>query len=117
MLKRLFVNDDGGLKPWANYAVVALVIVGGGYFVYAAWTSGEKPLQGKWVCMYCNCIGTKTPEVGGDVPAGCPKCGKQGFVPGYSCPKCKTPVVLNAYRNLPGPAKCPKCGHEVKYGQ
>ncbi|HSW45961.1 MAG TPA: hypothetical protein VLM89_10360 [Phycisphaerae bacterium] len=117
MLKRWFLDDDGMVRPPAAYGTIALAVLLLGLFAYRAWTKGEHPTTGTWICMDCAKLADVTPKIGGDLPAKCPHCDKVSLVPAYACSKCKTPQVLNEYRGLKPPTKCTKCGAEVWYGR
>ncbi len=118
MLKDVFMYDEGGVKPWVTYAVIALAVIVGGYFVYGAWTQGEKPQDVTMKCATAGCgyATSLRPAIGTAIPGKCPKCGRESVFVAHFCPKCKEPVVLNENLGLKPPTKCPKCGAEVYYG-
>ncbi len=119
MLKHLVIDDNGMVKPGATYTAIALALIVGGYFVWYAWAGTDAPMKRGMMCMNesCNHVVERRPELGETIPAVCPKCGQNTFVPTKDCPKCGTPVILNEYRGLKPPAICPNCKHEVWYGR
>ena len=108
-------EDGGGVKPWVTYAVIGIAVFIGGYFVYGAWTKGDRPNTVTLMCSTKGCGYTRAEalQVGETLPLKCPKCGKDTVVVAYRCPDCKTPVILNEEIGLNPPARCPKCGAEV----
>ena len=118
MLKQRFAKEEGGVPPWVPYAVIALAVMTGGYFIYAAWTKGDRPLASTLMCLDAKCGATqeRVMEVGEEWPQVCPKCGKKTLIPAVLCRKCKAPLILNENRGLPPPTKCPKCGQENRHG-
>jgi hypothetical protein len=111
-------QDGGGVPPWIKYAIIAVAVVAGGYFVYAAWTKSDQPAAATLMCLdaKCNKSVERVLEVGEDWPQTCPKCGQKTLVPAVLCKKCKAPLILNENRGLPPPTKCPKCGQENRHG-
>ena len=112
----LLSDDNGGVKPWVTYGVVAVVILVGGYFVHAAWVKADRPADAKLLCVECGYSTIRELEIGEAPPLKCPKCGKQSVYPAIKCPKCGTPNVWNADRGLKGVTKCTKCGAEIYRG-
>lgn len=118
MLKQLFANDDGSVKPWVVYAVLAIAVVGGGMVVYARWKSSDQPLTSTVMCASpgCGYLDQRVQEVGEAWPQKCPKCGQEALFVAFSCRKCGAPNIWNENRGLPPPTKCIKCGQENRHG-
>ena len=114
----LLANEDGGVKPWVTYGLVALAIFAGAYFVRAAWTKSDRPNDIGLLCITSGCgyNDSRLLEIGESVPLKCPKCGKASVYATVNCPKCRTPNVWNVDRGLKGPTKCTKCGTEIIRG-
>lgn len=117
MFKQLLASKGDRARQWAINTTLTITVVGGGYFLCAAWTRSGQPAAGSWLCMDCAYSADKVPQLGEDIPARCPRCGKSGFIPAYACPQCKQPLILNTYRGLPEPTRCSVCGQEVRYGR
>jgi uncharacterized OB-fold protein len=118
MLKQCIAKEEGGVPPWVKHAIIAIAVIAGGYFIYAAWRSSDRQLEATLMCSTqgCGYLRTEALQVGEMLPARCPKCGKDSLLPAFNCPKCKTVNIWNENRGLPPPTKCSKCGQEVRHG-
>jgi hypothetical protein len=118
MLKDLFASKEGGVKPWVTYAILAIAVIVGGYFLYNAWAGTDRPLPAVWLCANPNCGYTerRVIEPGAESPQECPKCHQKTLWIAFRCHKCGNPLIWNENRGLPPPTKCPKCGEENRHG-
>ena len=116
MLKSLFLNEGGGIQAWVVYAVIGVVILGGGYLIYSTWSGGAsgQSLKGTMMCMECGYVVDRRPTLDDMYPMTCPKCDKKGLVPADVCPHCGAMIVSNAWRKKLPPTICPKCNKEIQ---
>ena len=118
MFKKLFASDGGNLKSGVAYAILAIAVACGGYFVYATWTSGDRPLVSTVMCANASCkhVDQRAQEVGEDWPQKCPKCVQQTLFVAFNCRKCAAPNIWNENRGLRPPTRCTQCGQENRHG-
>ncbi len=119
-LRRFLQTEDGETRPVALAAVILVLVASAsamGYFFWKADLGGGMPqLESPAKCWECGYTTERKPQAGEPTVLPCPRCGKEAFAPAFACPKCKTLVVLNEYRQMKPPTKCPKCGGEVRHG-
>jgi len=102
------------------YSILALVVVVGGYLVYASWTEEDQPVSALWICVTEGCENIKNvvPKLEDPPPPlVCSKCDNKSLVPAYRCPECASIFTLNYWRGLPGKTKCPKCNIEIQFDE
>jgi len=115
MLRNVFIKD-GAFRLWILYTFIGVVVIVGGYWVYATWNQGNTPLKSPWMCMTegCGYTAERVPKLGDPPPPQvCPKCGKKSLVPPHACPHRGELVIVNEWRGLPPPTICPHCGKEI----
>ncbi|MHC4442055.1 MAG: hypothetical protein ACYTF1_07355 [Planctomycetota bacterium] len=120
MVKDTSDYGGSGIQPWMVYSTIAIVVIVGGYLVYASWTEENQPLSSPWICVTeeCGNITSIVPKLGDPPPPlVCSKCDKKSLVPAYRCPKCTSIFTLNFWRGLPGKTKCPQCNIEIQFDE
>lgn len=101
---------------------VLLIVVVVGSIGAWAWFQPDKSLQPnapRLLCATAGCGFTvqRPLQMNEILPAKCPKCGNNSLFNARQCPSCRTQLVMDEDRGLPGPTKCPKCGTIVEHGQ
>ncbi|MHC4442057.1 MAG: hypothetical protein ACYTF1_07345 [Planctomycetota bacterium] len=113
-------TDDNNprLQPWMIYSTIAIVVIVGGYLVYASWTEETKPVTSPWICTMEGCENLQDilPKLGDPPPPlVCNKCNNKTLVPAFPCANCNNYMVMNYWRGKSGPTECPKCGVKMQY--
>jgi len=97
--------------------VLTITAVALGYAVWKAGGSATEPqIRAGMKCWHCGRTERRPLREGEFIPGTCSRCGRNTFVPAYSCPNCGNLVVLNEYRDGKPPTRCERCGREVRHG-
>jgi hypothetical protein len=97
-------------------AVTAAVLAIIGVVWKVGGAGAEPQVRAAMKCWSCGRTEHRPLRVGEMIPGTCAGCGRKTFAPAYPCPKCKSLVVLNEYRDGKPPTRCERCGREVRHG-